>query len=65
MAPSSREHQLEKRSLASLATAHSDFLTHGQGNVALAKEYFNAIARPFFDLPLDQVVNKVSGDLLW
>lgn len=59
--PSCRTQQPALRDLVTLATAHSDFTSKGNSNLAVAKKYFNVIARPFFNIPLDQVVNKMFG----
>jgi hypothetical protein len=29
------------------------------GNVSVAKHYYNVIASPFFDIPLNQVINRM------
>lgn len=44
------------RSLATLARAYSDFMTKGNGDIRIVKNYFNALSQPFFAIPLDQVV---------
>lgn len=53
--PSKRKKQPVLRDLHTLAVAHSDFASKGGGNITLAKNYFNAIARLFFNIPLNQV----------
>ena len=62
---------LQLRDLGILTRTHSDFLTKGAGDLKVAKEFFNVIATPFFNLPLDQVsvvcsaaVHVVRKDLL-
>lgn len=54
-APSMRTQQPQLRDLHTLATAHHRFTTVGKSDINVAKNYFNAIAKPFFGIPLDQV----------
>ena len=53
--PSKRTEQPVLRDLHTIAAAHSDFVSKGEGNLKVAKKYFNAIATPFFNIPVDQV----------
>lgn len=50
-----RKTQPDLRDSDTLATAYTDFLTKGKGDIKVAKEYYNVIAPPFFDVPLSQV----------
>ena len=43
------------RSLESLKADHTRFLTEGQGNLRVAKQYNNAIGEIFFVIPLNNV----------
>ena len=43
------------RSLQSLQTDHERFMQETSGNIKRAKEYFNCIGKPFFDIPIEQV----------
>lgn len=58
-APILRDMQPEQRDLSTLAAAHTEFQTKGKGNLNVAKKYFNVISKPFFDIPLNQVVNRM------
>ena len=57
MEPSRRGQVL--RSLATLRSAHADFLNQGNGNISIVKNYHNALGEPFFDIPLDQVIIRM------
>lgn len=57
-APSKRNVQPELRDLHTLATAHSKFTSEGKSDLNVAKNYYNAIGKPFFAIPLDQVINR-------
>ena len=62
---SSRKHHVHKhtqqfRSLLTLASALSDFVSKGNSN-HVAKEYCNVISKPFFNIPLNQVEQTGCG----
>ena len=49
---------VQPRDLHTLAIAHHKFTTEGKGDLNVAKLFFNAIGKPFFNIPLDQVINR-------
>lgn len=50
-----RDEQPDLRNLGTMAAAHNRFLTEGNGDPAVVKEYFNVLSQPFFNIPLNQV----------
>lgn len=60
-APSTLKEQPKQRDLDTLATAHFKFTSEGKSDLNVAKQYFNAIAEPFFNIPLDQVIKTGCG----
>lgn len=56
VAPDDRPVQPTSRSLSTLKKNHTEFQTRGKGNSSVAKEYYNVLQEPFFDIPLNQVL---------
>lgn len=46
------------RSLATLAKAHSDFVTKGKSDHSRVKEFYNVLSPPILVIPLDHVCIK-------
>ena len=53
------------RSLATLASAHADYMGEGNGDIRVVKNYFNVLSPPFFDVPLEQVKYFLVGPIIY
>ena len=47
---------VQERTLEHLKKTLQKFQTEGNGDIKKAKDYFNVIHEPLFDIPLDQVI---------